>query len=116
MGQIPGRGVRLHILGFLVYLIEQKSSSSHHGDKPPTGLYSHQGHTPTPPPTSFSPSSVLKAHSIRSLFYIMTAIPCFLRAPNYTGGLCLITSGFTYAVAAIFASRKKSKGKNSAKT
>ncbi|KAF9153490.1 hypothetical protein BG015_003319 [Linnemannia schmuckeri] len=59
---------------------------------------------------------ILKAHSIRSTFYIIASVPCFLRAPNYTGGLCLTTSGLTYAVAAILANRKsKGKGKDKGK-
>ncbi|KAF8947692.1 hypothetical protein BGZ47_008189 [Haplosporangium gracile] len=57
---------------------------------------------------------ILKAHSIRSTFYIVASVPCFLRAPNYTGGLCLITSGLTYAVTAIL-TNQKSKGKGKGK-
>ncbi|KAH7042313.1 hypothetical protein BKA57DRAFT_538969 [Linnemannia elongata] len=91
------------VLGILVYFIEQKPSSNQSSTGGP-----HASQILSP--SSLLPSTVLKAHSIRSTFYTIASVPCFLRAPNYTGGLCLITSGLTYAVAAILASQK-SKGK-----
>ncbi|KAG0378166.1 hypothetical protein BGX24_004589 [Mortierella sp. AD032] len=95
------------ILGLLVYFIEQKPSSNNNNNK---NTSNENGPTPK---ASFTPSSVLKEHSIRSAFYIIASVPCFLRASNFTGGMCLITSGLTYAVAAIFANRKsKPKGKS----
>ncbi|KAK3832524.1 MAG: hypothetical protein JOS17DRAFT_789921 [Linnemannia elongata] len=94
------------VLGILVYFIEQKPSSN---QSSPGGPHAGQ----MLPPSSLTPSTVLKAHSIRSAFYIISSVPCFLRAPNYTGGSCLITSGLTYAVAAFLASRKSNgKGKS----
>ncbi|KAG9066290.1 hypothetical protein KI688_001511 [Linnemannia hyalina] len=94
-------------LGILVYSIERKPSSNQSSTEGPP----HAGKILSS--STLSPSKVLKAHSIRSTFYIIASVPCFLRAPNYTGGLCLITSGLTYAVAAFLANRKsKGKGKS----
>ncbi|KAI7816056.1 hypothetical protein BC939DRAFT_66277 [Gamsiella multidivaricata] len=90
-------GVYSIVLGILVYLIEQtpprRTSGSLAASKQPR--------------ISFLPSTVLRAQSIRVLFYVPAAVPCFLRAPNYPGGLCLISSGITYTVATAIDWRKK---------
>ncbi|KAG0043944.1 hypothetical protein BGZ83_010826 [Gryganskiella cystojenkinii] len=97
-------GIYSIILGFLVYMIEQKllvnsgslSSSS-----------SAAGRNKTFLPPSFSPAVVLRPYSTRSCLYLISAAPCFLRAPNYSGGMCLFSSGLTYALAAIIDWRKQ---------
>ncbi|KAF9918127.1 hypothetical protein FBU30_000363 [Linnemannia zychae] len=102
------------VLSFMVYFVEKKPSHNQ-SEKISTGggVGGIANGTPSLPPISISPASVLKAHSIRSVFYIIASVPCFLCVPNYTGGMCLISSGITYAVAAIFARQKvkKNKGK-----
>src|SRR5690554_8203304 len=89
------------ILGLLVFLIEQRPA--HHavstGIRSSTAKYKRRN-VGLFPLGSFSPSKVLDTHSVRSLFYIIASVPCFLRAPNYSGGLCLISSGLTYVVPA----------------
>ncbi|KAI8603926.1 hypothetical protein EDD21DRAFT_5987 [Dissophora ornata] len=89
------------LLGILVYFVEQRP---HHPNtnKSVSGLSA-----PTIPPTSFTPSAVLRAPSVRSSFYIIAAVPCFLCAPNYSGGMCLVSSGLTYSVAATIDWRKR---------
>lgn len=72
----------IRLLGILIQCIEQKTSSS--GSPLPRLSASSRLLT----------TIVLRAHSIRALFYIIAAIPCFL------GGICLIFSAIPYAVAA----------------
>ncbi|KAI8360168.1 hypothetical protein B0O80DRAFT_196137 [Mortierella sp. GBAus27b] len=96
------------LLGILVQCIERKPFSPSGSGSPASNS------TTTPPPRlpplsarSFMPATVLRAHSVRALFYIVAAIPCFLRAPNYSGGICLVSSATTYAVAGAMDWRKK---------
>ncbi|KAF9581535.1 hypothetical protein BGW38_001417, partial [Lunasporangiospora selenospora] len=44
--------------------------------------------------------NVLRSYPVKASIYLLAAGPCFLRASNYSGGLCLVSSGLTYAVAA----------------
>lgn len=81
------------VVGLMVYMIEQR-------------LFVHSGSSSSSAagsflPVSFSPSTVLRPHSVRSCLYLIAAVPCFLRAPNYSGGICLVSSALTYALAAI---------------
>ncbi|CAO3570105.1 unnamed protein product [Mortierella alpina] len=55
------------------------------------------------------PPTVLRSPLIRSLFYILAALPCFLSAPNFSGGLSLVSAGLTYLAAAIMDRRRPRK-------
>ena len=55
--------------------------------------------------------SVLAGSIIRALFYLVSSVPCFLRAPSYTGGVCLVSAALTYALAAFVEARMQARKK-----
>ncbi|KAG0039750.1 hypothetical protein BGZ82_006904 [Podila clonocystis] len=85
-----------------------------------SGMYSIEVHTkskhlsqdhPSATTTSCSPASVLASPTIRALFYLVASVPCFLRAPSYSGGLCLVSAALTYALAALVEARRQARKK-----
>ncbi|KAG0078635.1 hypothetical protein BGZ92_001390 [Podila epicladia] len=67
--------------------------------------------SPSATTTSCSPASVLASPAIRALFYLVSSVPCFLRAPSYSGGMCLVSAALTYALAAFVEARKQARKK-----
>ncbi|KAF9377323.1 hypothetical protein CPB97_010279 [Podila verticillata] len=97
-------GVYSICLGAFVYYLETASETH---TKPKRLSQNH----PSTTTTSCSPVSVLAGPTIRALFYLVSSVPCFLRAPSYTGGLCLVSSALTYALAAFVEARKQARKK-----
>ncbi|KAF9974898.1 hypothetical protein BGZ73_001596 [Actinomortierella ambigua] len=49
--------------------------------------------------SSLGPATVLRPYPVRAIFYGIASIPCFLFAPNYSGGLCLVCCSLTFGLA-----------------